>query len=705
MRRTAAGQAWPTRAPAVPPASEHAAAPRGRSATPARGPATVQPLEPRRLFSIALTDGFGTVAADGNDLAFDSNGALHRVWRDRGTHALLHAVRQPDQSWGPVRTVDSRAVGGEMSLVVDSTGRPAVSYHDRLNGDLRFAWFANRAWHNTLVDAGGDVGDYNALLRHSSGRHYIAYRDRTNLDLKLAEEFFPGVWTTRTLDSAGDVGGYASIAEGARKSVAVAYSDNTGGRLKLAASTSTGDWTTAVVDSGVPGGVRDVDLVTASGGVLLVAYNDAGNGRLKTAVQTNATSWYRWALNAGDNGHFASVYVPDGGAPAVLHHDRASGTVDVVNFGEPLQSEPVAVALAGEHLSAAVNGAGTPVFSRVDPTTGLLRTTTTAPYRHVPSADAGKRFVHWETIGGANQNVSIRRVGWDLDVHGWQGYVDKRVKLLRAIGTERILLHNPFGTLPEDEVFQFDQAIHAEDAGLHWLTQGFAPAWRPVTAAGVEVIAYIGMLRDDPDFTALTDMKQYMARVMRSIKPLLDAGVSIGLDSITGSNHASREYMVVRMLRDSGVKIYNENRPPADYPHWHDYNGVYYDEGFIDSEPTNNPSQHWAAPNGMLTGEILRLLEAQPGQQISLQGWPIANSINILRAGHTVSINMPGLYSLGYTTSQIYDMAVGNPGPGPAPEPSGPPLPTPALRPGSTSGGATKLEPIAAGLFGSTPID
>lgn len=686
---------------------------RRRGQTRLTGARPIETLEPRRLLSGGITPDprYGEAPADGNDLAFDADGVLHRVWRDRHTHALRYATRLPDQSWTPTRTIDFRPVGGEMSMVIDPAGTPVIAYYDRLNGDLRVARLGPTGWTRTLVDATGDVGSFNSLLRHSSGRYFIAYYDRSSQDLKVANETAPGsnVWTTRTVDSLGDVGGYASIAEGGRKTVNVVYSDNLFGRLKMATlANGASAWTTTVIDTALPAGARHIDLVTAGGGVLLVAYQDPHHRRLKTAAQIDTSNWFRWELPPGDNGYFASVYFADSGNPRVLHTDRAGRTVDLAWFGESNGQQPRPVALAGDHLRVAIAPNGVQVFNRVDPETGLLRTTPTAPYRHAASMEAGDRIIHFETIGGSNDDVSIRRVGWSINTIGWQGYVDTRVQQLKSLGMRRILLHNPFGTLPTDPVFQFDQYVHAQEAGLTWLTEGFVEAWKPVTDSGIEVIAYIGMLRGDPDFTSLTDVKQYMDRVRRSVDVLVRAGISIGLDSIVGSAADSREFMVTELLRHSGVKIYNENRPPALFSHWHDYNGVYYDDGFLESAPTANPAYYWAAPDHMLTGEIIRYLgNPPPGYTYPSLGWRTPDAIRVLRDGHTVASDLVFLTRVGYTLPQFMSMALGTPAPHPGGENPVPQQPTPAFRPGNPlpEEGAGREATTREVLFGSVAID
>ena len=638
----------------------------GKSAIPSQRPSRrrfgLERLE-RRVHLAAVPfaeDPFGAVRADGNDLAIDSAGLLHRVWRDRDTHALRYATRTPLHAWTNPQTLDASPVGGQMSLALDPlTGRPAVAYYDRINGDLKYASKLSGTWNVSVLDQTGDVGDFPSLLITAQGKQVITYYDRTRGDLKWATQTAQGPWTPATIDagfSGENVGAYSSVIEGPRRALMVAYADNTSGMLRLATLPNGATaWSLSIIDSGMPIGVTDISLLAGVGGVPLVAYRDAHFKRLKVAFQVSAISWQTWQLPIGDSGGYASLFLSNG-TPYVLHNDRLSGLTEVVVAGDPTTRPARVVALGGEHLEAVTDPTGRLIFNRVDPSSGLLRTSATR-FVHTPGTDPSERIIQWETIGGSTHDVSKRRVGWEIDRIGWQGYVNSRVAHLRSLGMRRHFMHNPFGTLP-DEDFQFDQFIHAQDAGLNWLTTGFVQAWKPLIDSGMEVICYIGKLAHDPDFTSLTDLHAYMARVKRSIQPLIDAGCSIGLDSIVGNDVNSREYMVAEMLRQSGVKVYNENRPPRVYTHWHNFNGVYYDDGYILSQPHVNPDLHWGASNDLLTGEILRFTHNPPtGTTFLAPGWRGPAVMRILADGHTAATDYVALQAEGYTAQQLMNRA------------------------------------------------
>lgn len=129
-------------------------------------------------------------------------------------------------------TVDTGAspgTTGQYNSQVVIAGNPAVSYYDVSHGDLKFA--RNTAadgfgsWTVTTVDGIGigNVGQYTSLAI-IDGKPAISYYDVTNGDLKFALNSAAdgsGAWTVTTVDSTGNVGQYTALAmvEGGNGSV------------------------------------------------------------------------------------------------------------------------------------------------------------------------------------------------------------------------------------------------------------------------------------------------------------------------------------------------------------------------------------------------------------------------------------------------------------------------------------------------------
>ena len=144
-------------------------------------------------------------------------------------------------------------------------------------------------------------------------------------------------------------------------------------------------------------------------------------------------------------------------------------------------------------------------------------------------------LVAWVPIGGSSADEGSRMVGWGIRDRGWHDFVAREIVPVLDQGARRVMMHNPFGQLRGEDM-QYDQAIHTAEgvAGKHpplpWLLDGFAAAWRPVAEGRytggepVELIAYLGSPRSDPEFQSLTPAS--FNRAEASVAPLLEAGFS-----------------------------------------------------------------------------------------------------------------------------------------------------------------------------------
>lgn len=123
--------------------------------------------------------------------------------------------------------------GKYSSIDLDIYGRPAISYYDATNGDLKFVYKSvTNSWIFDTVDTAGDVGQFTSLLVDSNNYYHVSYYDVTNGDLKYAQYSFQ--WFTDVVDSAGDVGQYSSVAVDSFTKAHIAYYDATNGDLKYA---------------------------------------------------------------------------------------------------------------------------------------------------------------------------------------------------------------------------------------------------------------------------------------------------------------------------------------------------------------------------------------------------------------------------------------------------------------------------------------
>jgi hypothetical protein len=248
-----------------------------------------------------------------------------------------------------------------------------------------------------------------------------------------------------------------------------------------------------------------------------------------------------------------------------------------------------------------------------------------------------QRIVSWQTIGNSSNVVADRCVGADIKRRGWTGYVRRVVEPELAWGCRRFALHNPFGCLP-DENMQFDQYLHAKEAGLDWLLQDFVEAWRPLTQRGIEVICYLGTTVDDPVFERLfkEDPAAWERRVWTCVQPALDAGMTIALD-YSSTTHEG-ENCIATLLQERGVKIYCEPRPRADAPRWFKVPVITTNAFWKRSNPEAHPDSKWAARNDQLTAEIIQIVHLPPpGKTWDTPGWAEPDTKAILTEGHTAA--------------------------------------------------------------------
>jgi hypothetical protein len=262
-----------------------------------------------------------------SSLAFDHNDSPAIAYYAEGAgSARLNYARWNGDSWD-VETVDSRvgaALGLFPSLGYDSSGNPAISYYDPVQG-LKYACRSGDAWSIAVVDSGSQTGEYTSLAFDNIGGRGIAYYQRGTGSLKYA--WWNGSsWSISTVEQGSDLGRYASLAYDPNGNPQIAYYDGSNTAVKHA--WHDGSWHTTWLD-GIGSG-EDVgeysNMVTHNDGGLTIVYYDDTNTKGKIAHKETGGTWDFYDLDPeSPTGRFCSAAVaPNDTFGVSYYHEAAS---------------------------------------------------------------------------------------------------------------------------------------------------------------------------------------------------------------------------------------------------------------------------------------------------------------------------------------------------------------------------------------------
>jgi len=216
--------------------------------------------------------------------------------------------------WPPsnIITVDATGAVGLYTSLAVVNGRPAISYYDASTPALKYAIAGDASgsvWPPSnifIVDATGDVGEYTSLAV-VNGRPAISYYDRTNTNLKyaIAGDASGSVWPPSniiTVDAIEVVGEYTSLAV-VNGRPAISYYDGTNTNLKyaLAGDASGSVWPPSNIITVDTGGIGDVEqytsLAVVNGRPAISYYDGTPNFNLKYAYPgLYNINWYAFGL-------------------------------------------------------------------------------------------------------------------------------------------------------------------------------------------------------------------------------------------------------------------------------------------------------------------------------------------------------------------------------------------------------------------------
>jgi hypothetical protein len=117
---------------------------------------------------------------------------------------LSYVVRD-GEGWRK-QEVESQGAYSDCSLALDSSGCPAISYHDFTKRDLKYARLNGTSWDVETVDSQDIVGQFTSLAFDDSDRPAISYY-KGSYDYDQRYAHWNGTsWDVETPDGPGTVG-------------------------------------------------------------------------------------------------------------------------------------------------------------------------------------------------------------------------------------------------------------------------------------------------------------------------------------------------------------------------------------------------------------------------------------------------------------------------------------------------------------------
>ncbi|MGB7158099.1 MAG: alginate lyase family protein [Tepidisphaeraceae bacterium] len=314
-----------------------------------------------------------------NDIAWDGASNLHIAYFDRATRSLKYTVRDKNENWSRLQTIDPNLDAGVyVSLAIDANGNPGVAYFDGNLGDLKFAKLENGAWRIRTVDSAGSVGLYPSLVFSRTNDPIITYYHRTKGDLRYATTV-PDGWLITTIDGAGDAGRSGSAQadpnQPGSSRVAVAYENSTDGTYKYAVQSDVG-WSIQTIDDNTSKGGGYLSLQFAPLPVAgtyrpAVSYYDSGNSALKFASFNGSTWQSETVIAAGKVGLYTSLVYDVQNRPNIFFFSK---TVNKGYRGTLTSSGWVysLLGVGGRETSVARHFAGALAYTTLDDAAPLL---------------------------------------------------------------------------------------------------------------------------------------------------------------------------------------------------------------------------------------------------------------------------------------------------------------------------------------------
>ena len=270
------------------------------------------------------------VGVGGNDadIAFDRYGVLHFVYWNAFTRRMEYAVRNTNGRWSAPSGIDDRtSVGENLSMKLDSYGRPMLAYLDGPAGHLRFGQLLGGQWSLQSLDTARITGLNPSLAIDGSDRLHIAYYRKTSGDLRLMTRDIGGNWKRQTIASDGNTGLTPVMQFDRTQNLTIAYVDGGRDLLKFTRREDDGTWETQTVQKTV-GDAAYISVAFDDGNRARMSYYETKTADLLYATQSGSVSWSAKRLaSRGATGLYTNLRLDDDGMAQILYWDRRTDSL------------------------------------------------------------------------------------------------------------------------------------------------------------------------------------------------------------------------------------------------------------------------------------------------------------------------------------------------------------------------------------------
>lgn len=284
-------------------------------------------------------------------------------------------------------------VGTYISLVLDASDKPIISYFDASNGTLKLLSCNSPDCSKTNISVPDDskkAGMYTSLTLDSKGNPVVSYYDFINGDLKLLHCDDSGCTgdeskNISTPDTIGDVGLYTSLALDSDGNPVISYyASDTGLKLLHCDDPYCRDDESSnivIPDKGAVGWFSSLCLDISGNPV--ISYQNVITGELKLlhCDDSHCVGDESKNISVIGMGSNISMTLDDRGHPVVSYHDSTNGDLVLLHCDDPgctgdesgNISVPDTEGDVGQYTSIVLDATGNPVVSYYDFSNGNLK--------------------------------------------------------------------------------------------------------------------------------------------------------------------------------------------------------------------------------------------------------------------------------------------------------------------------------------------